>query len=589
MSDRRLSTHPAQRVDRSETLTFTFDGKRVPAYRGETIAAALCAADIQTLSRSFKYHRRRGLLCTAGRCANCLMTVDGVPNVRTCLEPVREGAVARSQHAWPSLELDVQAVLDWFGALLPVGFYYKTFMRPKWLWPTYEKILRRLAGLGRLDPTLEPGGHTEVRHEHADVLVVGGGPAGIAAALEAARLGADVVLVDDGPALGGHLLWHLLSSDGRSPDYQRAEQLAALVAERSRIRVFNNATAFGLYEGHLVAVVEPGRLTRVRAARVVVAAGGFEHPLVFQNNDLPGVFLSEGIQRLIALYGVAPGRRAVVVVNDDRGLRAARELVSAGIEIAAVADARTSGQSSDLQSLRQSGVPVLSAHTVREARGTRRVNRVTLVELDAAGAPVPRSERTFDADLLVLATGWEPNTTLLAQDSHRLVYRDDLGAFFPAALPSWLFAAGEVNGVRGLDAILRDGTRAGSSAASSLRPGGAADDAEADSTPAVESPTGGVRPLYAVPHSKSRQFVCLCEDVAVKDLEGCPRRRVRGHPDAEALLHGHDGPVPGKDVPPGVRESLFGDDRTVGLGHRNDNGPSAVGPGAAWRAGWSGS
>jgi sarcosine oxidase subunit alpha len=518
MSDRRIPTHPAQRVDRSHALTFTLDGKRVPAYGGDTIAAALCASDIDTLSRSFKYHRRRGLLCAAGRCANCLMTVDGVPNVRICLEPVREGSAVRSQHAWPSLEHDAQSVLDWFGALLPVGFYYKTFMRPQWLWPTYEKILRRLAGLGRLDPTHEPGGHSRVLHEHADVLVVGAGPAGIAAALEAERLGADVVLVNDGPALGGHLLWSLLASDGKRPDYQRARELAALVAERPRIRVFTNATAFGLYEGRLVALAERDRLTKVRAARVIVAAGGFEHPLVFQNNDLPGVYLSEGIQRLIALYGVIPGRRAVVIVNHDRGLRAARELASAGIEIAAVADARATSQSPGLQALQQSGVPVLFNHTVLEAHGTRRIERVTLVALDTSNAPVPGSERAIDTDLLVLATGWEPNTTLIAQDSHRLAYREELGGFFPAALPSWLFVAGEVNGAQGLDAILRDGTRAGLSAATSLGPGAGAEDAEADPAAAPEPTTSGVRPLFVIPHSKSKQFVCLCEDVSVKDL-----------------------------------------------------------------------
>ena len=256
MNDRRLATHPAQRIERALTVTFTVDGKPHQGFQGDTIATALCASGVDTLSRSFKYHRRRGLLCAAGRCANCLMAVDGVPNVRTCVEPVREGAVVQSQHAWPSLEVDVQAALDWVGALLPVGFYYKTFMRPKWLWPTYERVLRTLAGLGRFDPTREHHDHTAIRHEHADVVVIGGGPAGIAAALEAARLGADVMLVDQGPALGGHLLWHLLSSDGQSPDYQRAERLASLVTERSKIRVLSNATAFGLYRG------SPGRRDR---------------------------------------------------------------------------------------------------------------------------------------------------------------------------------------------------------------------------------------------------------------------------------------------------------------------------------------
>ena len=251
-------------------------------------------------------------------------------------------------------------------------------------------------------------------------------------------------------------------------------------------------------------------MTRIRAARVIVAAGGFEHPLVFQNNDLPGVFLSEGIQRVIALYGVAPGRRAVVVGNGDRALRTARELAAAGIEIAAVADARPNSSSPDLQLLRESGVTIHSSSTVHAAHGSKRVERVTLVQLDAAGAPVPGSERAVEADLLVLATGWEPNTTLLAQDSHQLVYREELGGFFPAALPSWLFAAGEVNGVRGLDAILLDGTRAGLGAAASLGLGSAADRAVAARPPVIERRPSAMSGRWLRCRTRSRNSLCAC-------------------------------------------------------------------------------
>lgn len=515
MSDRRLPIHPAQRVDRSRSLTFTLDGKSVAAYHGETIAAALCAAGVQTLSRSFKYHRRRGLLCAAGRCPNCLMTVDGIPNVRTCVEPVRDGAVARSQHAWPSLENDVQGVLDSFDALLPVGFYYKTFMQPRWLWPTYEKVLRHLAGLGRLDPTLEPDGHSDVLHAHADVAVVGGGPAGMSAALEAARLGADVILIDEQPKLGGHLQWQLLASAGSTPDFRVAETLARQIQEMPRIRLMLGAAAFGLYEGRLLAVIQRERMTRVRADRIVVASGGFEHPLVFQNNDLPGVFLSEGLQRLVALYGVAPGKRAVVVVNDDRGVRAARELASAGIDIAAVADARVDSEAS----LRSLGIPlVLPGHTVIEAHGSKCVERVTLARLDDAGRPVSGSERSVPADLLVLASGWEPNTTILGQETCSLVYRSDLGARFPTGLPPWLFAAGEVAGARTLDGILRHGMRAGLQAAVSIGLGDESDRAAADAAPTNLESGGSVRPVLAA-HSNTKQFVCLCEDVSTKDIK----------------------------------------------------------------------
>jgi sarcosine oxidase, subunit alpha len=514
MSDRRLPSHPAQRVDRSRSLTFSLDGKPVAAYHGETIGAALCASGVQTLSRSFKYHRRRGLLCAAGRCPNCLMTVDGVPNVRTCVEPARDGAVVRSQHAWPSLEGDAQGVLDRLDTLIPVGFYYKTFMRPRWLWPTYEKVLRHLAGLGRFDPTLDHEGHTDVIHAHTDIAVVGGGPAGMSAALEAARLGAEVILVDEQPTLGGHLQWQLLASDESTPDYLVADALARQVRTLPKIQVLTGATAFGLYEGRLLAVIQRERMTKIRADRVVVASGGYEHPLVFQNNDLPGIFLSEGLQRLIALYGVAPGKRAVIVINDDRGVRAARELASAGIEIAAMVDARVDS-SAALSAL---GIPlVLTGHTVVEAHGSKSVERVTLARLDDAGRPTTGSERTVAADLLVLAAGWEPNTTLLAQEPCSLTYRNDLGVRFATGLPPWLFAAGEVAGARTLEAVRRHGTLTGLQAAVSIGLGTAADRAAADAGVSVAEPGGSVRPLMPA-HTNNKQFVCLCEDVSTKDI-----------------------------------------------------------------------
>ena len=515
MSDRRLPVHPAQRVDRSRSVTFTFDGKSVAAFQGETIGAALCADGVQTLSRSFKYHRRRGLMCAAGRCPNCLCSVDGVPNVRTCVEPVRDGAVVRSQHAWPSLENDVQGILDSFDALLPVGFYYKTFMQPRWLWPTYEKVLRHLAGLGRFDPTLEPEGQTELIHAHTDVAVVGGGPAGMTAALEAARLGADVALIDDQPKLGGHLQWHLLATDGKTPDYQVAQRLAQQVEAEPKIRVMSGSTAFGLYEGRLLAVISRDRMTKLRADRIVVASGGFEHPLVFQNNDLPGVFLGEGVQRVIALYGIAPGKRAVVVANDDRGLRIARELKAAGIELAAVADARVDSEAA----LKSTGAAVtLGGYTVVEAHGSKRVDKVTLAQLDKTGTPVKGSERSIDADLLVVASGWEPNTTLLGQETCRLELRSDVGCRFPTDLPPWLLAAGQVAGARTLEGILLSGTQAGLKAAASIGLGGAAERAAASAPPVGLEPAGSVRPVMAA-HSNSKQFVCLCEDVSTKDIK----------------------------------------------------------------------
>lgn len=519
MSDPRLPAHPSQRVNRGKPITFTFEGRPIQAYEGETAAAALYAAGVRTFSRSFKYHRPRGLFCVAGRCPNCLMEVDGTPNVRSCTEPARQGMRIRSQHAWPSLERDLFACFDKLDRVLPVGFYYKTFIHPTWLWPTYEKVLRRLAGLGRLDITREPEDHGEHVHLHTDLAVVGGGPAGIAAALEAARLGVLVLLIDDEPTLGGHLQWQLLPSEGEQPGYALAQSLANLVRAEPRIRHLAGATAFGLYEGRLLGVMQGERLIKVRAQRIVVATGGFETPLVFQNNDRPGVFLGEGLQRLRTLYGIIPGRRALVIGNGNRALSLARELLAAGIEIATVADARPEPQdSADLRSLREARVPLLSGHTVLEARGRKHVEAAVLVALDGDGRPIPGSEKIVGCDLLALATGWQPASALLAHGGARLDYRADLGGFFPADLPSWLFAAGEVRGVQGQGAIQRDGRRAGLTAALSLGGGAGSDRALALALEGEAPQPLSIRPIVSVPHPRSKRFVCLCEDVTEKDL-----------------------------------------------------------------------
>ncbi|MBI4240342.1 MAG: FAD-dependent oxidoreductase, partial [Candidatus Rokubacteria bacterium] len=365
----------------------------------------------------------------------------------------------------------------------------------------------------------EPAGHGEHLHLHADLAVVGGGPAGIAAALEAARLGVEVLLIDDEPALGGHLHRQLLPADGGEPGHEVARKLGERVGGEPGIRHLAGATAFGLYEGCLLGVVQGERLIKVRAQHLVVATGGFETPLVFQNNDRPGVFLGEGLQRLIALDGVRPGHRALVIANSDRGVRLSRELLAAGIDVVCVADARSAPQASaELRSLREAGVQVLPGCTILEARGEKHVEGALIVSLDARGRPIAGSEQVVRCDLIALAAGWEPATALLAQGGSRLEYRSDLGAFFPADLPPWLFAAGEVVGACGLAAIERDGRLAGLKAALSLGAGGPHEQALAQALQAETREPTVSRPLVSVPHPKSKRFVCLCEDVTEKDL-----------------------------------------------------------------------
>ena len=318
----------------SEILTFLFNGKPVTASAGDTIASALYRSGQRIFSRSFKYHRPRGLLCLTGKCPNCLMNVDGTPNVRTCTTRIVAGMRVTHQNAYPSLENDFLSVVQRFDWLMPVGWYYKTMTNPR-VWHAAEPFVRRVAGLG-VAPSLDSvTGNYEHSYRHTEVAIVGGGPAGITSAIELATQGEQVTLIDDQPALGGHLRY------SKSPDTSPAD-LVARVRALPNIRVLQGCYCFGLYEGNLLGVVRPRkdpkdaeRLIHLRAGRVVVATGAYESPLLFPNNDLVGIMLSTAVQRLIRLHGIAPGKVAVVIGRSPREEPVVADLREAGIQVAA--------------------------------------------------------------------------------------------------------------------------------------------------------------------------------------------------------------------------------------------------------------
>jgi sarcosine oxidase subunit alpha len=450
-------------TDPSRPLTFTFEGRTVPAIEGQSIAAALYASGVRVFSRSFKYHRPRGLFCVSGDCPNCLMQVDGRPNVRTCVEPVRQGQVVRGQNAWPSLGFDLLRVFDRLSAFLPVGFYYKRFHRPRWLWPLFERVVRRVAGLGRVDVSSVPDLETEVEHIHTDVCVVGGGPAGLAAAAEAATAGAEVLLLDRQPRLGGHLLY-----DGTlTPE---VETLLATVQGHSRVRVLTDTNAFGLYEGNVIGAFQGQRFLRIRAGRVIVCTGGRQQPEPFTNNDLPGIFLARGVLRLARLYGVRAGRRAVVLTDNDDGYRQAAEIARLGIEVAAVVDWRETEptKGGGLTNWRK-----LDASRIIKALGGSRLQGVRVRQwiIPATGGVQVRDE-DIDCDLLCIATWLQPASELLRQGGACYV----LGVWQPDPANPGLSAAGSAAGSRDWGEGLWN---------------------------------GGILP---------KSFICLCEDVTETDV-----------------------------------------------------------------------
>ena len=388
----RLEQQRGERIDRSRPVSFTFAGWKVTGFEGDTIASAAFAAGKRVFSRSFKYHRPRGLMCCSGHCPNCQMTVDGVPNVRVCTEPIREGAVVEGQNVRWSLDFDLMSLTDKIGGpFTPVGFYYRTLIRPRAAWPLYEKFLRNAAGLGKLDPHAGHSRRYDTEHRRARVLVVGGGQAGRAAALAAATLGPGVVLVDEDARLAD------LSLEG--------------------VEVLAPARALGIWEGGLVPVDAGTVLYRFRAERIVVATGATEQPVVFPGNDLVGVMLPEGVRRLIRDFSIKPGRRAVVIGTDDESLEVAQDLRETGVAVPRVLD---------LRELRP-----------RELVAEGRKGRVRRLLLD--GDPI-------DCDLLVASGGRQPAYSLLAQAGARVEYDEELGVFVPTELPAGVEAVGSVTG-----------------------------------------------------------------------------------------------------------------------------------------------
>lgn len=506
----RLPPIEGEWIDRSRTLGFDFEGVRHRGFSGDTVSSALLAEGVRVLGRSFKYHRLRSVLSAANHDVNALFQEGVRLNVRGDVEPLREGMVLTAVNTFGGLQHDKARLLDRFSRFLPVGFYYKAFHTPKAWFPYWEKLFRRLTGLGELDFTT-PHLRTPKRYDFCDVLVVGAGPAGLGAALAAADAGAKVVLVDENARIGGSLGYQ---RGGESAVAERLRALTARAQAHPGISVRPATVAAGYYADHWVPLVDETCLTKMRARAVVVASGVCEQPAVFRNNDLPGVMLASAAQRLIYRHAVRPMQNAVLLVANSDGYAAARDLLAQGIGVAAIVDLRHGAEpQADAEAIEAAGVPVYTGHCVFEARpGRSGVTGAVVCPLLAGGEPDASRARMVACDGVLMSVGYAPAAALLYQAGATMHFDAGAGQFVPAQLPPGVFAAGRVNGVHAIEDRLRDGARAGAEAACHLG-------LQAETLPGVpraQRPPSHPYPIFD--HPRGKNFVDFDEDLQLADF-----------------------------------------------------------------------
>jgi sarcosine oxidase subunit alpha len=524
-------------IDRSRPLRFRFDGRALQGYAGDTLASALLANGIHLTGRSFKYHRPRGILTAGVDEPNALTTVRGAggrytPNLRATQIELYDGLDAISQNRWPSLRCDLGAVNRLISPFIPAGFYYKTFMWPRRAWQKlYEPRIRAAAGLGRAPREPDPDRYAN-RYAHCDILIVGGGAAGLNAALTAAVSGARVMLCDEQAQFGGALLADSAARIGGQPGPAWAQHVADILAARPNVTLLPRTTAFGYFSHNFVALCErlqdhlsePSaqrpreRLWQVRAREVLFATGALERPLVFPGNDRPGVLLAGAGGSYLNRYGVLVGRRVVLVTAHDAAYQSALDLHAAGARIAAIVDVRAAASGELPKAARAAGLAIHEGMTVTGTRGGLRVREISLAQAVDGRALAGKTLR-IACDAVLMCGGYTPSVQLFSQTRGRLVWSPELQSYLPGDAYEQVRSAGACNGHGGLAASLGDGAATAQSALKAIGyPSPAVPKRRVDAIAVGNGSWLGALP-QARPEDADAGVVDWQNDVTVKDLK----------------------------------------------------------------------
>ncbi|MDP2861837.1 MAG: 2Fe-2S iron-sulfur cluster-binding protein [Desulfobacterales bacterium] len=518
----RLNHLPTLRINPSEKRSLTYRGKSYWGFAGDTVATALFANGVRVFGRSLKYHRPRGLYSLDGECSNTCMQVDGIPNVRTENTPLKEGMRVKGQNVKGSAQFDWMGFMDKLDWLMPAGFYYRTMHKPAAVWPIAMKQVRKAAGLGTLSPDFEMKGLFDEIYPTADICVIGGGVAGMRAALAAAESGLRIILLEARPHLGGCFDYRVSPYNDDKKLYERARELADQVRQKDNIRVFTHTSMVGAYNNNLITAFQVGkeqdefdeRYIEIRAVSVVVATGCIERPLLFEHNEKPGVMQVGCAHRLAHTYGLLPGEQAVFSVGHDLGLEAAVDLFDLGLKIPCVADIRKDGQDPRLlMALVERRIPLLNGWVAAKVHGGKQVKKVTLTTVEGT------VRRMIPCDLLVASAGLTPVNGPLTLAHAKLVYDSHTGYFLPTDLPEKMFAAGRMTGRNHPLSIEASGRLAGLQAAASYGVNNKTALAEAETAlSGLPGPERGCK-LVTAPVKGRKTFICFDEDTTVKNIK----------------------------------------------------------------------